>query len=60
MVNKMFQHQIEQNMEVYVDDILVKSRSADTYLIVLGEAFSTIKKFRIGLNPAKCALSISS
>lgn len=46
-------------MEVYVDDILVKSRSVDTHLIILGEAFATIKKFRIGLNPAKCAFSIS-
>ena len=31
-VNKMFSKQIERNMEVYVDDMLVKSKEESTHL----------------------------
>ena len=32
LVNKMFSKQIERNMEMYVDDILVKSKEESTHL----------------------------
>ena len=32
LVNQMFSKQILRNMEVYVDDMLVKSRDAKTHL----------------------------
>uniref|UniRef100_A0A804J640 Uncharacterized protein n=1 Tax=Musa acuminata subsp. malaccensis TaxID=214687 RepID=A0A804J640_MUSAM len=59
-VNKMFAHQIGRNMEVYVDDMIVKSREAGTHLADLAEAFATLRKFGMRLNPAKCAFGVTS
>ena len=35
LVNQMFNKQIQRNMEVYIDDMLVKSREAKTHLVDL-------------------------
>nr|XP_018685521.1 PREDICTED: uncharacterized protein LOC108953541 [Musa acuminata subsp. malaccensis] len=59
-VNKMFAHQIGRNMEVYVNDMIVKSREAGTHLVDLAEAFATLRKFGMRLNPAKCAFGVTS
>ncbi|KAF5459661.1 hypothetical protein F2P56_019589, partial [Juglans regia] len=46
LVNKMFKNQIRRSMEVYVDDLLVKSRELDQHIKDLREAFqSAIGKF---------------
>ena len=39
LVNKMFQKQIGTSMEVYIDDMLVKSVKAELYVDHLAEAF---------------------
>nr|KYP62828.1 Retrovirus-related Pol polyprotein from transposon 17.6 [Cajanus cajan] len=39
LMNKVFQHQIGRNMEVYVDDMVVKSRDVDRHVMDLSEAF---------------------
>ena len=44
LVNKMFGQQIGRNMEVYVDDMLVKSKKELTHLDDLKETFATLKK----------------
>ncbi|XP_065023217.1 uncharacterized protein LOC135649048 [Musa acuminata AAA Group] len=59
-VNKMFAHQIGQNMEVYVDDMIVKSQEAGAHLADLAEAFVTLRKFSMRLNPVKCAFGVIS
>ncbi|XP_065012847.1 uncharacterized protein LOC135641416 [Musa acuminata AAA Group] len=59
-VNKMFAHQIGRNMEVYVDDMIVKSQEAGAHLADLAEAFATLRKFGMRLNPAKCAFGVTS
>ena len=46
LVNKMFNQQIGRNMEVYVDDMLVKSKEELTHLDDLKETFATLKKTR--------------
>ena len=43
LVNKMFSKWIERNMEVYVDDMLVKSKEELTHLDELKETFATFK-----------------
>ncbi|XP_064975045.1 uncharacterized protein LOC135618071 [Musa acuminata AAA Group] len=59
-VNKMFAHQIGRNMDVYVDDMIVKSQEARTHLADLTEAFATLRKFGMRLNPTKCAFGVTS
>ncbi|XP_050247585.1 uncharacterized protein LOC126695025 [Quercus robur] len=60
MVNKMFSQQIGRNMEVYVDDMLVKSKEELTHLDDLEETFATLKKHQMKLNPSKCAFGVVS
>jgi hypothetical protein len=55
----MFQAQIGRNMEVYVDDMLVKSMESVSHTHDLYEAFKTLKQYRMKLNPAKCAFGVS-
>ena len=45
LVNKMFSQQIGRNMEVYVDDMLVKSKEKLIHLDDLKETFATLKKY---------------
>ena len=42
LMNKMFTHQIGRNVQVYVDDMLVKSLREDDYLDDLRETFDTL------------------
>ncbi len=47
-------------MEVYVDDMLRKSQTAEHHITDLDEAFSTLKKYQMKLNPTKCAFRVTS
>ena len=47
-------------MEVYVDDMLVKSREELTHLDDLKETFATLKQYQMKLNPAKCVFGVAS
>ena len=60
LVNKMFSKQIGKNMEVYVDDMLVKSREELAHLDDLKETFTTLKQYQMKLNPAKCIFGVAS
>jgi hypothetical protein len=60
LVNKMFSDQIGRNVEVYVDDMLVKSRKAISHLVDLEETFNTLRRYQMKLNPMNCAFGVSS
>ncbi|XP_075645592.1 uncharacterized protein LOC142616682 [Castanea sativa] len=60
LVNKMFKEQIGRNMEVYVDDMLIKSREELAYLDDLKETFATLGEYQIKLNPSKCVFGVAS
>ena len=47
-------------MEVYVDDILVKSLDEGSHLDDLQETFETLRRYKMKLNPSKCAFGVSS
>ena len=49
----MFSKQIGRNMEVYVDDMLVKSKEIKTHLEDIQETFDTLRRYRMKLNPEK-------
>jgi hypothetical protein len=59
LVNKMFKKQIDRNVEVYVDDMLVKSIPAAEHIADLDETFHTLRKHQMKLNPTKCAFGVS-
>ena len=60
LVNKMFSNQIGRNMEVYMDDMLVKSKEELTHLDDLKEMFAMLKQYQMKLNPSKCAFGVAS
>jgi len=54
LVHHMFFHHIGRNVEVYVDDMLVKDKDKANHLDDLKETFSTLHKYNMKLNLAKC------
>ena len=60
LVNRMFQKQIGASMEVYIDEMLVKSTTAELYIAHPVEAFLILKEYNMKLNPAKCAFGVSA
>ena len=59
LVNQMFSKQIRRNVEVYIDDMLVKSKEEEDYLDDLRETFNTLRQYSMKLNPFKCAFAVS-
>ncbi|GKU89055.1 hypothetical protein SLEP1_g3247 [Rubroshorea leprosula] len=60
MVTIVFHAQIGKNLEVYVDDIVVKSLKVEDHLSDLDETFNNLRKNRMRLNPAKCIFGVES
>ncbi|KAL0379320.1 UNVERIFIED_CONTAM: hypothetical protein Sradi_3237500 [Sesamum radiatum] len=58
LVEKIVRPQIGRNVEVYVDDMLVKSKKAEEHVEDLEETFSVLRKYKLKLNPAKCAFRV--
>ncbi|KAL0360969.1 UNVERIFIED_CONTAM: Retrovirus-related Pol polyprotein from transposon opus [Sesamum radiatum] len=57
LVNRMFKNQIGSTMEVYVDDMLVKS-TEDDHLKELRRAFDVMRAYGMKLNPDKCTFVV--
>ncbi|XP_065012782.1 uncharacterized protein LOC135641352 [Musa acuminata AAA Group] len=53
-------HQIGRNVEVYIDDMIVKSRAVADHLTNLIETFATLRRYGLRLNPAKCVFGVNS
>ena len=47
-------------MEVYIDNMLVKSTTIELHIAHLAKAFQILKKYNMKLNPAKCAFGVSA
>ncbi|XP_074342690.1 uncharacterized protein LOC141680333 [Apium graveolens] len=60
LVNMMFKNHIGRTMEVYVDDMLVKSKEANDHIEHLMEMFDILRRFRMKLNPQKCVFGMES
>jgi hypothetical protein len=59
-VNKKFREQISRNVDVYVDDMLVKIMQTTNHVSDLRETFATLRRYKMKLNSAKFAFSVSS
>ncbi|XP_017256033.2 uncharacterized protein LOC135147082 [Daucus carota subsp. sativus] len=60
LVNKMFKDQIGRTMEVYIDDMVVKSLNAEDHVRHLEEVFDVLRQYNMKLNPSKCNFAVSS
>jgi len=52
--------QIGHNIEAYIDDVVVKSKTADNLIADLEETFANLKRYRWKLNPSKCIFGVPS
>ncbi|GJW56795.1 reverse transcriptase domain-containing protein [Tanacetum coccineum] len=54
LVDKAFDKQVGRNLEVYVDDLVIKSHTEEELLRDIKETFRTLRKINMKLNPKKC------
>ena len=60
MMTKMFEPQLGRNIEVYIDDMVVKSKIIAKHLNDLGSVFEILKRHKLRLNASKCSFGIGS
>ena len=60
LMNKMYAHQIGRNVQVYVDDMLVKSLRENDHLDDLQETFDTFRSYNMKLNPSKYVFGVTA
>ena len=60
LMNRMFANQIGRNVQVYVDNMLMKSLREDDHLSDLQETFDTLRTYNMKLNPNKCAFGVTA
>ena len=60
LMNKMFAQQIGRNVQVYVNNMLVKSRREEDHLEDLRETFDTFYSYNMKLNPGKSAFGVTA
>ena len=55
----LFHDMMHKEIEVYVDDMIAKSRTPSDHLIDLRKLFKRLVKYRLRLNPKKCVFGAS-
>ena len=55
-----FSDQLHRNVEAYVDDVVVKTKTHDQFIADLEETFNSLRKFRWKLNLTKCVFGVPS
>ena len=60
LMTKIFKPLINQTVEVYIDDIVVKSKTWIEHIQHLEKVFRLMRAYNIKLNPSKCAFGINA
>ncbi|KAK8703732.1 hypothetical protein V6N13_047378 [Hibiscus sabdariffa] len=56
----LFHDMMHKEIEVYVDDMIAKSKTEKEHLTNLERLFWRLREFRLKLNPAKCTFGVTS
>nr|GFB71620.1 reverse transcriptase domain-containing protein [Tanacetum cinerariifolium] len=59
LMDKAFENQMGRNIEVYVDDMVIKSHTESKMVRDIAETFQTLRKINMKLNPKKCAFGLA-
>ena len=60
LVTKMFRSLLGSTMEVYIDDMLVKSKQRQDHVTHLQKVFDILRKYGMKLNQLKCAFGVNA
>ncbi|KAM1941472.1 hypothetical protein ACFX13_029048 [Malus domestica] len=60
VMNTIFHDLIGTTIEVYIDDVVVKSKSCRTHIDDLRQAFLCMRRHNLKMNLAKCAFGVSA
>ena len=55
----LFHNMMHKEIEVYMDDMIAKSKTEEEHLVNLRKLFKRLPKYRLRLNPAKCTFGSS-
>ncbi|KAJ9566095.1 hypothetical protein OSB04_002061 [Centaurea solstitialis] len=58
LVNMMFKEHLGRTMEVYIDDMLVKSEHSIDHVAHLKQSFDILRQYKMKLNPTKCSFGV--
>ena len=58
MMTRMFEPQLGKNIEIYIDDIVVKSKVVSEHLKDLDNIFEILRKHKLRLNASKCSFGV--
>jgi flagellar biosynthesis regulator FlbT len=56
----MFHNMMHCEIEVYVDDIVVKSKKREDHLAILRKVFERCRLYKLKMNPLKCAFGVAA
>ena len=59
-MTKMFEPQLGKNIEVYIDDMVVKSKVVSEHVGDLENIFEIVRKHKLRLNASKCSFGMGS
>ena len=60
MMMRMFESQLGKNIEIYIDDMIVKSKVVLEHLGDLGTIFEILRMYKLRLNASKCSFDMGS
>ena len=60
MMTRMFEPQLGKNIEIYVDDMVVKTKVVSEHLRDLGSTFGVLRKHKLRLNASKFSFGVGS
>ena len=60
MMTRMFGPQLGKNIEIYIDDMVVKSKIESDHVNDLGNIFDILRRYKLRLNASKCSFGVGS
>ena len=60
MMTRMFKSQLGKNIEIYIDDMVVKSKMVSEHLGDFQAIFQILRKYKLHLNASKCSFGVGS
>ena len=60
MATALLHDMMHNEVEVYVDNMIVKSKDRESHTMNLRKFFESIKEYRLRLNPQKCTFGVTA